>query len=104
MILSDFVKILLCCCPATYHLEADKEPTEYVVWREVGVSGLRSDNQRSEESLRIAVDFFTKKEFSDVPGNIRKYFNKNDIAYTGPEIITDPEMPFRVFAYTVELE
>lgn len=104
MTISIFVEILLECCAATYHLEAEKEPCEYIVWREVGTRGLRSDNQRTEEAQRIAVDLFTKKEFSEIPDKIRKAFNKHDIAYSGPEIISEPEMPFRVFAYTVELD
>lgn len=104
MTTSEFVNILLKCCKATYHLESDKERDEYIVWREVGIRGLSSDNERSEEALRIAVDLFSKREFSDIPNKIKKVFNEHEIAYTGPEIISDPEMPFRVYAYTVEID
>lgn len=72
MTISKFVDILLECCAATYHLEAEKEPCEYIVWREVGTRGLRSDNQRTEEAQRIAVDLFTKKEFSEIPDKMQK--------------------------------
>ena len=103
MTISEFVKILLECCPATYHKEAFQENSEFIVWSEVGETYNHADNVRAEEGSIIAVDILTKKEFSDVPGRLKQLFRENEIIYTGPDIVYHPETEFTQYAYTVEL-
>lgn len=103
MTISEFVKVLLDCCPATYHREAFQEQTEYIVWGEVGYRALYADNIRAEEPAIIAVDILTKHEFSDVPVRLKKNFQEYEIHYRGPDIIHHPETGFTQYAYTVEL-
>lgn len=103
MTISEFVKILLDCCPATYHREAFQEKTEFIVWGEVGYRALYADNVRSEEPIIIAVDILTKKEFSDIPTKLRNQFREYEIQYKGPDIIHNPETGYTQYAYTVEL-
>lgn len=104
MTICEFKEILLECCPATYHLEASKEPSEYIVWHEVGVGNTtHADNVRQEETTLIAVDLLTKDEYSDIPDKIREKFRENELAYRGPEIIFNKDTKRRQYAYTVEV-
>ena len=101
--LQKFINILLECCPATYHKEAFQEQAEYIVWHEVGCKTFYADNYRASEPAMIAVDFFTKNEFSEIPARIKQAFREYEIAYRGPEIIYIPELDVTQYAYTVEL-
>lgn len=103
MTISEFVNILLSCCKATYHIEADKEPNEFIVWSEIGERGLNSDNIRSEETTLVAVDFLTKEEFSRVPEKLKRAFRENEISYKGPEIIYNKDTKRTQYAYTCEV-
>ena len=103
MTISEFVKVLLDCCPATYHREASKEKSEYIVWGEVGYRALYANNVRSEEPIIIAVDILTKHEFSEVPAKLKKNFREYEISYRGPDIVYHSETGFIQYAYTVEL-
>ena len=103
MTISEFVKVLLDCCPATYHREAFQEKTEFIVWGEVGYRSLYADNVRVEEPRLIAVDILTKHEFSKVPERLKQNFKEHEIIYRGPNIIHNPETGFTQYAYTVEL-
>lgn len=103
MTVSKFVEILLTCCKATYHLEADKEPNEFIVWSEVGERGFHADNIRSEETTLLAVDFLTKNEFSEVPEKIKQAFKEYEISYKGPEILFNKDTKRIQYAYTVEV-
>lgn len=98
-----FKDILLECCSAVYHIEGFEEKADFIVWAESGCRTLNTDNARTEESTIIAVDFFTKKEFSDVPGKIRDKFREYDISYKGPDILYDSDTGRRHYAYTVEV-
>ena len=103
MTISDFVKVLLECCRNTYHKEAFQEQTEYIVWHEVSYRSMYADNIRALEPAIIAVDLFTKHEFSEIPARIKQIFREYEIAYKGPEVIYIPEMGVTQYAYTVEL-
>lgn len=103
MKISKFKQILISCCTATYHLEAHEEPEDFVVWHQVSEDGLHSDNHRTIDTAMIAVDYFTKKEYPDVPDKLKKAFRSNDIAFRGPEIIYDQTTKRSHYAYTVEL-
>lgn len=103
MTIYEFKDVLLECCPATYHLQADKEPNEYIVWSEVGARETHADNVRQEESTLIAVDVLTKEEFSEIPAKIREKFREYELPYRGPEIIYHKDTQRRQYAYTVEV-
>ena len=103
MKISKFKQLLVSCCIATYHLEANEESEDFIVWHEVSESGLHSDNQRKSETAIIAVDYFTKKEYPEVPDKLKKTFRENGIAFRGPEIIYDQAAKRSHYAFTVEL-
>ena len=103
MTISEFVKVLLDICKATYHREAFQETTEFIVWGEVGYRALYADNIRVEEPQLIAVDILTKHEFSELPARLKQQFREYEISYRGPDIIHNPETGFTQYAYTVEL-
>ncbi|MBQ1295224.1 MAG: hypothetical protein IIY21_14370 [Clostridiales bacterium] len=103
MTISQFVNILLECCTNTYHKEAYQEKAEYIVWREVSYRSMYADNIRALEPAIIAVDLFSKHEFSEIPARIKQAFKENEISYKGPEVIYIPEMDVTQYAYTVEV-
>lgn len=103
MTISKFVDLLLECCSNTYHKEAFQEQTEYIVWHEISYRSMYADNIRALEPVIIAVDLFSKHEFSEIPARIKQVFMENEIAYKGPEVIYIPEMDVTQYAYTVEV-
>ena len=54
-----------------YHNKAYKSENEYIVWSEASTRGLHADNKIRYRSQRIAVDFFTKSEYSAIPAVIQ---------------------------------
>lgn len=76
-----FVEVLLSVCPAVYHDEANQEPEEYMVWRDMSEDGLKADDSEAETSYRIAVDFYTRKEFSNVPKRLKQACDREGYAY-----------------------
>ncbi len=98
----DFTKVLLAACPAVYHDEISQEPNECIRWSEVGENSLRAEGT-AEIADRIAVDFFTKNEFSEIPDLLRAAFDKSDISYDDPEISYDEDTGYKHYAYTVEV-
>lgn len=54
-----------------YHNKAYKAENEYIVWSEASTRGLHADNKIRYRSQRIAVDFFTKTEYSGIPAIIQ---------------------------------
>lgn len=80
-VIDEFVNVLLSVSSRVYHDDANQEAGEYIVWFETSERGLKADNGNAEESIRIAVDVYTNKEFSDIPTKLKKAFNENDIAY-----------------------
>ena len=103
MTVFEFKDVLLQCCKAVYHIEGYEEKADFIVWAEVGARAFDADNHRSEETTLIAVDFFTKEEFPDVPKKLKEIFEEYEISYRGPDIIYDKDAGRRHFAYTVEL-
>lgn len=53
-----------------YHNKAHKQDTDYIVWYEINTDGLHADGRIVNTSVRLAVDFFTKEEYSDIPCEI----------------------------------
>lgn len=104
MTICEFVNVLLSCCDAVYHFEANQEKGDYIIWHEIGSKYLHADNRAAEEAVRIAVDFYSKKEFPDVPAKLKCAFNNsNSIAFRGPEIIYQQETKVKQYSYTVEV-
>ena len=103
MTVFEFKDVLLQCCDAVYHIEGYEEKADFIVWAEVGARTFEADDHRAEETTLIAVDFFTKKEFSDVPNKLKQAFEEYEISYKGPDIVYDKDTGRRNFAYTVEL-
>lgn len=99
----NLVKILLSCCDAVYHNEANQEKGNYIVWHRIGVRAMNADNGRAEKADRIAVDFFTKEEFPEIPDKLECAFSCNQLAFRGPDIVYHQEMKVTQYAYTVEV-
>lgn len=55
-----------------FHNKAHKQDGEYIVWSETPTSGLIADGRIQNRAQRIAVDFFTKTEYSATPVIIQK--------------------------------
>lgn len=49
-----------------YHFKALKQDSTYIVWSETDTDGLHADNAIKNWSQRIAVDIFTKAEYSTI--------------------------------------
>lgn len=63
-----FMKLLVCACPNTYHDKAHEEPNEYIVWTELGENSFRAEGV-DEYAERYSVTVYTKEEFSEIPEN-----------------------------------
>ena len=95
---------VLCSIPnvSVYHQKAHKAADNYIVWQEV--KGLSLDGVSSEKGMRIAVDFYTKKEYSDIPAEIERILSGyDDICIDDPVIDHEDDTGFTHYAYTVEV-
>ena len=54
-----------------YHNIAHKQDADYIVWSEATSGGLHADGKIRYRSQRIAVDYFTKSEYSGTPAVIQ---------------------------------
>lgn len=97
---------VLCSIPnvLVYHQKAHKAADNYIVWQELTGLSLDGDGVRSESGMRIAVDFYTKKEYSDIPAEIERILSENDdICIDGPVIDYEDDTGFTHYAYTAEV-
>lgn len=95
---------VLCSIPdvSVYHQKAHKAADNYIVWQEV--KGLSLDGVSSEKGMRIAVDFYTKKEYSDIPAAIERTLSEHDdICIDDPIIDYEDDTGFTHYAYTAEV-
>lgn len=95
---------VLCSIPdvSVYHQKAHKSADNYIVWQEI--KGLSLDGVPSESGMRIAVDFYTKKEYSDTPAEITSILSAyDDICIDDPVIDYENDTEFTHYAYTVEV-
>ena len=95
---------VLCSIPdvSVYHQKAYKVADNYIVWQEV--KGLSLDGVSSEKGMRIAVDFYTKKEYSDIPAEIERTLSAyDDICIDDPVIDYEDDTGFTHYAYTAEV-
>lgn len=73
-------------------------------WQEVKGLSLDSDGVHSENGMRIAVDFYTKKEYSDIPAEIEHILSGNDdICIDDPVIDYEDDTGFTHYNYKVEV-
>lgn len=63
-----------------YHNKACKQDSDYIVWYEINTSGLHADGRIVNASVRLAVDFFTKGEYSDIPRDIIRAMERTGFA------------------------
>ncbi len=94
----------LCSIPnvSVYHQKAHKAADNYIVWQEI--KGLSLDGVPSEKGMRIAVDFYTKKEYSGIPAEITSVLSAyDDICIDDPVIDYEDDTGFTHYAYTVEV-
>lgn len=97
---------VLCSIPnvSVYHQKAHKAADNYIVWQELTGLSLDGDGVRSESGMRIAVDFYTKKEYSDIPAEIERILSENDdICIDDPVIDYEDDTGFTHYAYTAEV-
>lgn len=90
------------CCQNVYHLEANQEKNDYIVWREVSDINLYADDGITEVALRVAVDYFTKDEYPTVPELIKQRMC-NIGCVKGPDIIYDSTSQRTQYSFTVEV-
>lgn len=103
MTLKEFRNILLSIHNKVYHFESSKED-EYIVWCEVGNITLRADGEIAEIGTRIAVDFFTKKEYSEIPCKILTTLSNHDeIIVTDDNIDYESDKGYIHYAFTCEV-
>lgn len=87
-----------------FHGEAHKS-SEYIVWQEVsGALGLAADGSEIESGTRIAVDFYTKAEYSDIPKLIKECLEKSDeLCIDGPVIDYESDTGYTHYSFDVEV-
>lgn len=89
---------------AVYHCKAHKASDNYIVWQEVKRLSLGGDGAAAENGIRIAVDFYTKKEYSEIPSAIELTLSAyDDICIDGPVIDYEDDTGFTHYAYTAEV-
>lgn len=97
---------VLCSIPnvSVYHQKAHKAADNYIVWQELKGLSLDGDGVRSESGMRIAVDFYTKKEYSEIPAEIERTLSGyDDICTDGPVIDYEDDTGFTHYNYKVEM-
>lgn len=55
-----------------YHFKAHKQEATYIVWSETNSDGLHADGSVQNWAQRLAVDIFTKTEYSALPKTVAK--------------------------------
>lgn len=103
MTIRQFKTLLLTVGVDVFHFESQKQ-SEYIVWYEIGGIKLSGDNSTAESGLLIAVDFFTKQEYSVIPERITEILDGCDaIAVDTPTVIYDEETKLIHYAWTCEV-
>ena len=97
---------VLCGIPgvSVYHNKAHKADDNYIVWQEVGGISLDGDGIPVEKGVRIAVDFYTKEEYSEIPAQIELILSEHDeICIDDPVIDYEDDTGYTHYAYTAEV-
>lgn len=99
----EFKDLLLSVSPDVYHFESTKE-SEYIVWHEVGTRCLMGDGKQIEIGTRIAVDYFTKLEYSQIPEKLEKALaNHDEICLSDSVVDFEHDTGMIHYAYTCEV-
>lgn len=77
MTLKQFRDLLLTVSDDVFHHESTKE-NDYIVWHEVRYMSLKGDNGIAQKAVRIAVDYFSTEEYSDIPDRLTEVLAGND--------------------------
>lgn len=87
-----------------FHGKAHKA-SEYIIWQEVGGGlGFEADGASAEGGMRIAVDFYTKSEYSDIPEKIAELLSGYDeICFDGPVIDFEEDTGYTHYAFDTEV-
>lgn len=94
---------LLTVTEEVYHNESMKQ-SEYVVWREISGIKLDGDNKTAESGVMIAVDFFTKQEYSELPNQITFALEDCDeIAVSEPNIDFESDTKLTHYSWICEV-
>lgn len=86
-----------------YHNKAYKAEGDYIVWSEAPTRGFHADGKIRYRSQRIAVDFFTKNEYSGIPAVIQAALEVQDFA-VDPNIVPiyEEDTGYTHYALTAE--
>jgi len=94
---------LLTVMSEVYHNESQKQ-SEYIVWREIAGFKLEGDNKAAESGTMIAVDYFTKQEYSEIPEQITAALeNCDEIAVSEPNIDFESDTKLTHYSWLCEV-
>lgn len=80
--LKSFIDALVTVLPATYHDEAAPDhPDCYLVWQLDGSNSLYANNEVSESSAVLTLDFFTIQEFDPSVDALQALYNQEQVAW-----------------------
>lgn len=87
-----------------FHKKAQKV-SEYIVWQEVNCGlGFDGDGCSAEHGKRIAVDFYTKSEYSNIPQRITELLSACDeICFDGPVVDYEEDTGCTHYAFDAEV-
>lgn len=88
-----------------FHNKAHKAEGDYIVWSEVGTRGMHADDKIRYRSQRIAVDFFTKSEYSGISAIIQAALEVQGFAVSSNIVpIFEEDTGYTHYAITAEWE
>ena len=86
-----------------FHNKAHKAEGDYIVWSEAPTRGMHADNRIQYRSQRIAVDFFTKTEYSGIPAVIQAALEVQGFAVNSEIVpIFEEDTGYTHYALTAE--
>ena len=92
------------CGVPVFHLEAAKSENRYIVWREVREKTLRANGKVAIRISVIAIDYFTKEEYDDLPKKIESAIDSIGAAHSDAEIDYESDTGYSHYAWTCEVE
>ncbi len=100
MTLDGFRKILIKLNIPVFHSVAVKKTSNYIIWQEVRKGSLRAEGTAAESYSMVAVDFFTKDEFSVIPERLENIFAVYGIPFTDANIDYGHETGYTCYSWT----
>lgn len=103
MTVQSFKALLLTVGCDVFHFESHKK-SEYIVWHETGGMKLSGDNATAESGTIIAVDYFTKEEYPEIPERIAAVLgNCDEISLSDRTVIYEEDTRLTHYAWTCEV-